>query len=75
MKKNLKLQFSLKGCFNFKTYPIFFVFHSHFKHYINKGVWSSDFTSRNLCTWDELIKRFNPKQKNKLCTILKYLPP
>jgi hypothetical protein len=29
---------------------------------------------KNLCTWDEQIKKINPKQKNKLCTILKYLP-
>jgi len=58
-----------------KTYTILFVFHYYIEHYINKGVWSSNFTLRNLCTWDELIKRFNPKQKNKLCTILKYLPP
>jgi hypothetical protein len=47
-----------------------FVFWTLYK----QGVWSSNFTLRNLCTWDEEIKRFNPKQKDKLCTFLKYLP-
>jgi hypothetical protein len=51
-----------------------FVLHSYFEHYINKGVWSFNFTLKKLCTWDELIKRHNAKQKNKLCTFLKYLP-
>ncbi len=32
------------------------------------------FHIKKLCTWDKQIKRFNPKQKNKLCTFLKYLP-
>ncbi len=37
MKKNLELQFSLRRNYNFKTYPILFVFHCYFEHYINKG--------------------------------------
>ncbi len=52
----------------------YFVLQSYFEHYINKGVWSSNFTLRNLCTWDELIKKVNPKRKNKSCTLLKCLP-
>jgi hypothetical protein len=35
MKKVLEL--SLWGNYNFKTYPILFVLHSYFEHYINKG--------------------------------------
>jgi hypothetical protein len=62
--KVLDLQFSLGGSYNFETYPILFIFHSYFEHYISNGVWSSNFTLRNLCTWDEQIKRFNLKQKN-----------
>jgi len=42
MKKVLKLQLSLWRSWNFKTYPILFVFHSQFEHYINKKVWSSN---------------------------------
>ncbi len=39
-------------------------------------VWSSSFTLKKLYTWDEPIKRFNLKQKEKLCIILNlYLPP
>jgi hypothetical protein len=68
MKKVLELQLSLRGSYNFKTYPVLFVCHSYFEHDVNKGAWSSNFTLRNLCKWDELIKRFNPKQENKLCT-------
>jgi len=34
MRKILELQFSLWGSCNFKTYPILFVFHSYFEHYI-----------------------------------------
>jgi hypothetical protein len=75
MKKVLELQFSLWRSCNFKTYPLLFVLHFYFEHYINKGVWSSNLTLKILCTWDEQIERFNLKQKNKLCTILKYLPP
>ncbi len=63
MKKILELQFSLLGSCNFKTYPILFVLHSYFEHYINNGVWSSNFTLRSLCTWDELIKKVNQKKK------------
>jgi hypothetical protein len=38
MGKILELQFNLwRGC-NFKTYPIFFILHSYFEHYINMGV-------------------------------------
>jgi len=74
MKKLLELELSLWGSCNFKTYPILFVVHSYFEHYINKGVWSSYFTLKKLCTWDGLIKKLNPKQKNKLCTFLKYVP-
>jgi hypothetical protein len=40
-----------------------------------QGMVSSNFTLKNLCTWDELIKWLNPKQKGKLCTILNYQPP
>jgi len=57
------IKISLWKSWNFKTYPILFVFQSYFEHYINKWVWSSNFTLRKLSTWDELIKRFNPKQK------------
>jgi hypothetical protein len=63
MKKKIELELSLWGTCNFKTYPILFVLQSFFEHYINKGVLSSNFTLRNLCTWDELIKRLNPKSK------------
>jgi hypothetical protein len=38
-------------------------------------VWSSNITLKNVCTWDEPFKKLNPKQKEKLCTILYYLPP
>jgi hypothetical protein len=55
MKKVLKLQLSLGRSCNFKIYPILFVLRSYFEHYINTGVWSSNFTLRNLCTWDEQI--------------------
>ncbi len=50
---------------------VFFQF--YFKHYINKGVWLFDFTLKNLCTWGELTKRFNLKQKNKFMHISKVL--
>jgi hypothetical protein len=63
---NLNIDIDFKYFYdNFKTYPILFVFHSYFEHYINNVVWSFNFTLRNLCTWDEQIKRFNPKQKIK----------
>jgi hypothetical protein len=71
MKKVLKLQLSLRRSYNFKIYPILFVLHSYFEHYINKGVWSSNFTLRNLWTWDEQIKRFNPKLKKQIMHISK----
>ncbi len=38
-------------------------------------MWSSNFIFKKLCTWDEPIIKFSPKQKNQLCTILNYLPP
>jgi len=37
MKKILELQLSLEGSYNFKTYPILFVLHSYFEHYVNKS--------------------------------------
>jgi hypothetical protein len=37
MMKVLEVQLSLWQSYNFKTYPILFVFHSYFEHYINKG--------------------------------------
>jgi hypothetical protein len=39
-----------------------------------KGV-PIQFHINTFMQWDEPIKRFNPKQKKKLCKILKYLPP
>jgi hypothetical protein len=74
MNKVLDLQLTLRESCNFKICPILFVLHSYFEHYKNKGVWSSNFTLKKLCTWDELIKRLNPKQKNKLCIFVNYLP-
>jgi hypothetical protein len=38
MEKLLELQLSLWGSCNFKTYPILFVLHSYFEHYIKGGV-------------------------------------
>jgi hypothetical protein len=73
MKKVLELQLSFWGSCNFKIYPILFVFHSYFEHYTYKGVWSSNFTLRNLCTWNELIKRLNPKTKKEIMHISKVL--
>jgi len=72
MKKVLELQFSLRGNCNFKVYPILFVLYSYFEHYINKRVWSFNFTLKNLCTWDELIKKLNSK-KIKIMHISKVL--
>jgi len=63
MKKVLELQLSLSRIYNFKTYPILSVLHSYFEHYINKGVWSSNLTLKNMCAWEELMKRLNPKGK------------
>jgi hypothetical protein len=61
MRKVLELQFSLQGNCNLKTYPILFVLYSYFEQYINKRAWSFNFTLKNLCTWDELIKKLNQK--------------
>jgi len=73
MKKVLESQVSLWKNFNFKIYPILFVFHSYFEHYINKGVWSFNITLRNLCTCDELIKKVQPKRKKQIMHISKIL--
>jgi hypothetical protein len=35
MKNVLKLQLSLRGGYNIKTYPILFILHSYSEHYIN----------------------------------------
>jgi hypothetical protein len=56
MKKVLELQFCLWGSYNFKTYPILFVLHSYFEHYIKKGVWSYNFMG-----WT--IQKGQPKTK------------
>jgi hypothetical protein len=72
MNKVFDLQLSLWGSYNFKIYPILFVLHSYFEQYINKGVWSSNFTLRNLCTWDEKMKNFNPKQIMHIFKVLTF---
>jgi len=40
-----------------------------------QGVWSFNFTIKKMYTWGEPLKKLNPKQKEKLCTILNYPPP
>ncbi len=74
MRKVLELQFSCEEVATSKFIPIIcfpFLFWTLYK----QGVWLSNFTLRNLCTLDEPIKRFNPKSKEKLCTVLNYQPP
>jgi hypothetical protein len=40
-----------------------------------QGVWSSNFTLKNVCTWDEPFKRFNLKQKKNYAQFkITYLP-
>jgi hypothetical protein len=56
MKKVLELQLCLGGSCNFKTYPILFVLHFYFEHYINKGVCLSNFMG-----W--AIQKGQPKTK------------
>jgi len=63
----------LKLRHDFKIYPILFILHSYFERYINKGCDHPISHLKNLCTWYELIKRLNPKQKSNLCRIQKYL--
>jgi hypothetical protein len=46
MKKVLEV--SLWASYNFETYPILFVLHSYFEHYINKGVWDP-ISNQEIC--------------------------
>jgi hypothetical protein len=71
MKNVLELRLVCEEVTTSNFIPYYLFFHSYFEHYIN----SSNFTLKKLCTWDEPIKRLNPKQKTKLCSIFKYLLP
>jgi len=57
MKKVLKLQ--LQNLSHIVYFP--FLVGTFYK----QRVWSSNFTLENVCTWDEPLKRLNPKQINK----------
>jgi hypothetical protein len=63
MKKNLKLQHSLWGSYNFKTYPILFVFHSYFERYINKGDMVIQFHIKKFVHMGWTNEKVQPKTK------------
>jgi hypothetical protein len=71
MKKVLELQFSLWGSWNFKIYPILFVPQSYFEHYINNGVWSTNFTLRKFVHMGWANQKVQPKTKKQIMHISK----
>ncbi len=66
MKKVLELQLSLWGSCNFKTYPILFVLHFYFEHYINKGGVRIQFHIKKFVHMGWANQKVQPKTKKQL---------
>jgi hypothetical protein len=74
MKKILELQLSLWRSWNFKTYPILFVLHSYFEHYINKGVYVvTQFHIKKFVHMGWANQKVQPKTKKQIMHISKVL--
>jgi hypothetical protein len=63
MKKVLELRLSLWRSCNFKIYPILFVFHSYFEHYINKEGVAIEFHIKKIVHMGWINQEVQPKTK------------
>jgi len=73
MKKVVKLQLSFLESYNFKIFPILFVLHSYFEHYISKGGMPIQFHIKKFVHMGWVNQKPQPKIKKQIMHNFKIL--